>query len=485
MIKSKMWSEESSRDRGIAFLLISTIVPLFVLAMALVLGVELARFDTSTAIFMIGALLFLVVLALRQYELAVAMIVLAHIYIDWFLGKEIYGTAIAIGLLFLLFAMHSQRYPWVTPRALWLWCIFLVITIPPTLQGSHGNYELAFYYPNTVVGALVMFWLGSLVARDKKHLRTLFQMLAILGTLLAIHTIIQTRTGIFLFTTSNYDAYLTQVSDFTLTSSDVTRSGSFFQNPDWNGTFFALMLFLPLGLFAEATSLLLKLMYIIEVLLMSIALLFTYSIGAYLGCLVGIIAFILFVGRSYFRLLIPILFVIVGGIFTIIFPSEIQALFQHASNPIEVSLRSGAWRTAINVIQAYPLTGVGLSITNYLLLAEPYRDPAQYRPLAHPHNSYLEWGAMAGLPVLIVFLALLLFALWQAWRNWIKVDRSTRSLLAGGIASIIALSINSWSINAWTLPPLSAIAWLILGAMASPLVGRTRAHQTESHIQSR
>lgn len=205
---------------------------------------------------------------------------------------------------------------------------------------------------------------------------------------------------------------------------------------------------------------------------MSIALLFTYSIGAWIGALVGIIAFILFVGSNYYRLLILVLLIIVGGIVAIIFPTELTLLFQHATNPIEVSLRSGAWQTAINIIKAFPLTGIGLSLTNYLQRAEPYRDPAQYRPLAHPHNSYLEWGAMAGLPVLIVFLALLLLALWQAWRNWIQVDRSTRSLLGAGIASVIALSINSWSINGWTLPPLAAIGWLLLGAIGSPFISR-------------
>ena len=77
---------------------------------------------------------------------------------------------------------------------------------------------------------------------------------------------------------------------------------------------------------------------------------------------------------------------------------------------------------------------------------------------------------MAGLPVLLVFVALLLFALWQVWRNWMQADEATRSLLGGGLAVIISLSVNSISINGWTLPPLAAIGWLILGSIASPLI---------------
>jgi len=71
-----------------------------------------------------------------------------------------------------------------------------------------------------------------------------------------------------------------------------------------------------------------------------------------------------------------------------------------------------------------------------------------------------------------VFLALLLFALWQAWRNWIQVDKDTRCLLGGGIATIVALSVNSVSINGWTLPPLAAIGWLVLGAISSFMIIR-------------
>jgi O-antigen ligase len=485
MIKTAASSRELPQERKIAFLLSPIIVPSFVIMIAVLLGGALGTFDTSTAAFIIGALLFLIVLVLHQYELAVVLILIAHIYIDWFVGREIVGTTVAVGLLFFLFIVRSPKFPWVTPRALWLWGLFLIITIPPTIQGSQGSlYNFAFYYPNTIFGALVMFWLGLLIARDEIHLGTLFQILAVLGTLLALHTIIQARTGIVVFDISRFDAYLVRESNFGLANSDVSRAGSFLQNPDWNGTFFAVMLFLPLGLFAKATFLLEKWLYLIEIFLMSIALFFTYSIGAWIGAFAGILAFILFAGRGYYRILVPMLMVIIGAILVIAFPNELNAQYQHLSNPVEVSLRTGAWQTAINVIRAFPLTGIGLGPSIYLQGAGPYRVPAQYLPLAHPHNSYLEWGAMAGLPVLIVFLALLFFSFWQAWRNWIQVDTATRCLICGGMAAVVALSANSLSINGWTLPPLAAIGWLILGAITSPLVRKTLPGKTAKDFQS-
>jgi O-antigen ligase len=185
------------------------------------------------------------------------------------------------------------------------------------------------------------------------------------------------------------------------------------------------------------------------------------------------VVFVLLAGHRVYRLLVPPLVIVIGVVMLTVFPLEINLLVQHAANPAGLLLRRGAWQTAMNIIAAYPLTGIGLGMKNYLQRAEAYRVPAEYTPLAHPHNSYLELGAMAGLPVLLVFLALLLFALWQAWRNWKQANAGMRCLLGGGIAAIVALSVNSLSINAWTLPPIATIGWLVLGSIASPLIART------------
>jgi O-antigen ligase len=177
------------------------------------------------------------------------------------------------------------------------------------------------------------------------------------------------------------------------------------------------------------------------------------------------------------RLQITLFIIITALVLLVGFPSQVNLLFLHASDPNELLLRNAGWLTAIRVIQAFPLTGVGLGFETYQLRSNPYRVPAQYEPLAHPHNSYLELGAMAGLPLLITFVALILFALWLALRNWRLTDVRTRPLLSGGIAAVLALSVNSWSINGWTLPPLAATGWLILGVISSPLLTKSQMRE--------
>lgn len=448
----------------------SVAFPAFAFALALIVGGVMGRLTPSALTFIIGSVLIVTIIALRQDQLAVTVMILVHVYVDWYLGLLVIGQAMALGLLILFYLSRSTRHLWAEPHMLWLWIVFLGLGIFPAFAGNTSLHDLLYYYPNMIWGAFILFWLGTVIARDTTHLHTLFSMLAGLGALLAIVSIVQATTGVVLFGSSRYDVFLSQVSNFELAQSNVHRAASFLINPDWNGTFFCVLLFLPLSLFVKSSSPMGKLLYLCELLLVLLALLFTYSVGAWVGAIGGAIAFTLFVGRTLYRLLIPVLIGTIMLAVLVLFPNESHLLLQHASGPTELLLRQGAWQTGIEVIKAFPLTGVGLSLSNYLVQAEPYRSVNQYIPLAHPHNSYLELGAMGGIPLMLVFLLLLFSALWQVGRNWLRLDAQARSLLAGGIAAIVTLSVNSMSINGWTLPPLAAIGWLILGAIASPLL---------------
>ena len=444
---------------------------------ALLLGGALGKLGLLAAGIIIGAIIMAVILLFGQHELAVTVVLAVHLYVDWYVGLSVVAQVMALGLLVIFFFARSPRYPWTEPRALWLWFLFLVLTIYPALQGSANSYDAFFYYPNIILGAFIIFWLGTVIARDNACLRRLFKMLAGFGSLIAVHTLIQAITGKILFETAYQQAFLVSVSNFQLEGSNVYRLGSLFVDPNWNGSFLTMMFLISLGLFVESSSFLEKALYLAEMFLILPALLFTYSNGAWVATLAGFIVFIIFVGRTRYRVLLVLFLLTAASVMVVFFRSQIDLLLQHAARPDELSLRIAIWQTAIQVIRAFPLTGIGLGHYTYLERADPYRVPAQYIPQDHPHNSYLEFGAMAGLPVLIVFVALLSITLWQAFRNWRLADVRTRPLLGAGLAAIIALSINSLSINAWTLPPLAAVGWLILGAIASPLLRNNHTYE--------
>lgn len=419
---------------------------------------------------------------------------LVSLYFEWYLAYQGTTLILVVFLLGYFFLNRSPQRPWTQPQALRIWVLFLTVTIFPAIRGAlpTNHYPSVYFdlssgmgfsmscwtselkhYPNVVFGAFIIFWLGTTIARGRANIRRFFNMLAVFGALIAVHTIIQATTGIALLGSSDAAAFLAVRSGYDLGiagSKGISRAGSFLINPDFTGTFFAIMIFVPLGLFAESTSFWAKILHMAELLIMIPALLFTYTTSAWLAAFVGLLAYVVLVGNIRYSLQI-ILFVSIAGIILLFgFSKQVSLLILHATDPAELALRKGVWTTGLRVTLAYPLTGVGLNNCAYLQISELYRVPAQIVPLDHPHNTYLEWAAMAGIPTLLVFLVLLACIFWQALHNWIRADSKTRSLIGVGIATAVVLSFNSWSNQGWTCPPLATLGWILLGTSASPLL---------------
>src|SRR5581483_113120 len=149
------------------------------------------------------------------------------------------------------------------------------------------------------------------------------------------------------------------------------------------------------------------------------------------------------------------------------------------------SLHMATWQTAFRVMKAYPWFGVGLGNQAYLNLAEPLRVYAQTKPLQEPDNTYFQWGATCGIPVMLLFLAMLGSVFFFAFRNWLAAETRYRVLFAAGIAALIALSINSLVVDGWTSPTdMPFIGWLIAGVLASPLIRRHLTRPSRSVTKS-
>jgi O-antigen ligase len=488
MIKSKVWSGEILRGKSISlpppFLLwvlvvllaggFGILIPPIVnrLSPALNRFENLGVFGSSFWVAVVSILLIALIISLRECELAATVIIAAGIILDWYLGFYIIAPIMGLVMLLIFFLGRSTEHPWAMPRFLWLWMLFLGLCMIPAIRGATTPYDTLTYYPNVIFGAFIMFWLGTVIARNTASIRRFFSLLACFSTFIAAHCLFQSVTGHFLFLTENRAAYLASVSDYNLGSSGVARAGSFFIQPDISSAFFAMTIFIPLALFVASSSLLAKVLYLGQIILIAVALLFTYGTGAWLSACVGVVVFIVLVGSLRYRVQLLLSFIITIALLLLGFSSQITLLLQHTLDPSHLPARQALWETALQVIRAFPLVGIGMGRATYLVGAEPYRVPAQVVPFNNPHNSYLELGAMAGLPVLFMFLALLSLALWQALRNWKRMDSRGRSLFGGGIAAIATLSFNNFSFGLWTLAPIAVLGWLLLGSIASPLIAK-------------
>ena len=78
--------------------------------------------------------------------------------------------------------------------------------------------------------------------------------------------------------------------------------------------------------------------------------------------------------------------------------------------------RYGIWANALSMIAMHPWLGVGFGEFNFAWTLTPFPD----RPVAffdHAHNIALQFAVELGLPLATAVLALMSYALWQAWRN--------------------------------------------------------------------
>jgi O-antigen ligase len=461
----------------------SLIFSALVLLAGLFLGMAIGLLSPVYSAVVAGAIVLVIIILLRLDELIVMLIVGVHILVDVYLNLDVYQVALLMALVLLsaCYFGRSAEHPWTGPRSIWLWVLFLILTIYPTINGATFSLTNAIaFYLNLVFSAFIMFWLGNIIAKDFSAVRHVFQLLSVLAALIAIHTIIEATTGRFLFVTAHAEAVLAQYSSFQAQGAEyISRSGSFLGNPNGNGVFLALSFFLPLGLFIESKQLWAKMIYLLETLLILLALMYTYSTGSWIAVFVGIVVLMFLVGRIRYLALLLMLIATLAVIAFTVFPSQTAAQLSHASDQGHLSDHLGTIQTAERVIEAFPLFGVGLGDQAYLVRAEPYRVPAQSVPQAEPDNSYLEWGAIAGIPVMLVFLLLLANAFWLSWRNWLAIDIRYRPLLGGGIVALIALSINSLVVDGWTHPGgIEYLGWLIAGLVSSPLIGRGLRQQS-------
>jgi O-antigen ligase len=458
------------------------LVSLTVLA-SLLSGVVLAVVGityTLVGVVALGALVVLPLLfSLRVDETVAVVIVAVNLLIDWYqlvdatqllrlpIHISVLSTGIALMMVGVMYFGRSPSKPWVSVPYLALWVLVLVFAVYPMLQGQTATGAVK-YYINVFVDGILMYIIGTQIGADAERVRRLLALVAGFGAVVALHTVIYVKTGAFLLATHVLNDYLQTRGDFALGGGGQSRAGSFLYNPDMNGAFLAPMLLLTIGLLSASRSIRWKFVYVAETALIMTALLFTYSTAAWAAMLAGVVIFVLFVSRGRQRWMLLGLICAFCLLTLLTFQTELKSFLHHASNPNELTLREGGWLTAIAVIMAYPFTGIGLDPGAYQQLSQPYRAAQEYVALGHPHEAYLELAALAGLPVLILLGFIVLAGLKRALRNMLGAPREYRGVIGGGAVGLIVLSINSLAINGWTISPLVVIAWLVLGAIASP-----------------
>src|SRR6266480_5948501 len=108
VMKNSVVSEDSIWGK----LPISALFPIVAIIIGLLLGGMLGRLSPYVLGAVIGLIIMTLITILRQDALAAALVVVAHIYVDWYLGLLFAAQVITLLLLVIYFLARSLERPW-------------------------------------------------------------------------------------------------------------------------------------------------------------------------------------------------------------------------------------------------------------------------------------------------------------------------------------------------------------------------------------
>jgi O-antigen ligase len=231
------------------------------------------------------------------------------------------------------------------------------------------------------------------------------------------------------------------------------------------GRVFALAYGLLLFMWAETKSPALKIVLMATMATVALALLLTFSRGAFLGFVIVSLLFVLwkFNSRTMVLALVGALLVslfLPGAVY-----DRVMMGFEGGGNVNEVSAGrvDGIWLPLLPELLKSPIWGNGLSS---IMWADAMRSGTML-VVGHPHNAFIE----AILDLGVVGLGLLLAYYWHVWKGFRALGSNDflspelRGLFKGAAAGLIAFLITGMAGSSLRPTPESIYLWLAIGMM--------------------
>jgi len=356
---------------------------------------------------------------------------------------DLVTTRILVPIVFLLWLLEglARRNIWIVNRAeSWLILSFLFLSLFSLWGGldpEKGVRKTLYLF-----SIFPIFLVAADLAREEKFRKRIFRAIWVSGTLAAILALGQFilpfvwgldktlkiwKNLVEFFLGSSFGKLVVENPSWLVNVSGETwmRAFGFFPDPHTFSFFASLCFFIGLGYFAWERNWKWKILAGTAVVLTFLAIIFSFSRGAYFGVLTGslffLAIFLIRLGNAGKMAIIGVVLIFLAAVF---FQGTIQSRLASAFNFKEGSNaeRVKNWRQAVEIIKNYPLTGIGLG--NYA----SYINPALgERSSVYAHNLFLDIAAETGILNGIIFLVLILVAIWR--------NISAKNILGLGIAS--------------------------------------------------
>jgi putative inorganic carbon (HCO3(-)) transporter len=424
---------------GIGLGIMAYILPakLAALGIAAVLAVVLILWRYEIGVFMAAG--FAAVLSTTQLLLLIGL-TLASFALRWLLGKVPKYTATPIDALVVLFSVvlvYSTATSYFVGDSLGV----LVV---------HGLF-LAFYFVLT----------RTVNTRHKLYLLVLF--LIISGTLTSLYGVYQYYTG---------GVAASAWIDQEMFEDIQTRVGSTFNNPNILGEYLIMMIPLAFAALWYRKKPIYNVVFLGMLAVMGIAMIFTFSRGAWLGLMLAVIAF--FVVRDK-RLLALVLVALM--IMPFVLPPSIINRFtsignlEDTSSSYRMSILIGSWR----MVQDYWISGIGLGSEAFKAIYPKYSLAAAYAH--HSHNIYLQIILEMGTAGALLFgLIIIVFARALLVHQKRTGDSFLSTLMIASGAGIAGYLVQGMVENIWYNNRVLFTFWVVMAVgMCALNIGKGEA----------
>jgi len=232
-------------------------------------------------------------------------------------------------------------------------------------------------------------------------------------------------------------------------------SGSFsYLGPNEYAAFFSHYIFVIIGLLLFIKSKIKKIFFFSTIILNLYCIIFLYSRGSYLAAFIGLA--LIGILRKNIILIIILVTLIIS--YNTILPKSVVERVQMTRNEYgelenSAQMRVDVWKQSMDLFSSTPIIGIGFNIFPYLGFE-----------LGDTHNLYIKILLEQGICGLILFLLIILFALFTSWNLYRKAkDNFLKGLGFGFFFCIISLLISNYFGDRWTYLPLGAYFWAFMG----------------------
>ncbi len=248
-----------------------------------------------------------------------------------------------------------------------------------------------------------------------------------------------------------------------------TRVVSTFENPNVFGEYLIMLIPVALALLITSKRLFNKASYFACFGVSLLALVYTWSRGAWLGCIASMIIFMVIISKraiSFYLL----------GIFALpvaipMLPNSILDRFSSIGNMTDssTSYRVFIWEASVKMIKDFLFTGIGIGTSAFQTVYSEYA-LAGIETAPHSHNLYLQVLVETGIFGFLTFVSVVLLFLTKVFSFLKKNNSLNKKIIIGSLTcGIIAFLVQGFTDYVWYNYRVFGMFWIIV-AMCVALV---------------